>query len=102
MDYESIKKKYSGNITERRTAILLARLKVERLQARIEAAAQEREQYRQKDGEISAHNAQMWRDYTATLNNLSRQMEEAKTALAVAEIGTENLAAINAVLDNKA
>lgn len=57
MTFEEIKAKYAPQVNERRNSVALAKSKIERIDAQILHYTQEREQYRQRNGVITAHNA---------------------------------------------
>lgn len=97
--YEEIKTKYADRTREHRAALSLATSKVERLQAQIDFYTKEREQYRQRDGVISAHNTQKWNAYTLKLQTLDAQLHEAKNALTAAQLGTGGMAALETEID---
>lgn len=97
--YEEIKAKYADSTLKHRAAISLAACKVERLQAQIDFYTGEREQYRQRDGVISAHNSQKWNAYSDKLRTLDAELSEAKNALTAAQIGTDGTAALEAEID---
>lgn len=97
--YEEIKSKYADRTREHRAGVTLAASKVERLQAQIDFYTEEREQYRQRDGVISAHNVQRWNAYTDKLRTLDAQLNEAKNALMTAQIGKGGTAALAAEID---
>ena len=71
---------------------------MERIEAQIAHYTQEREQYRQRNGVITAHNASQWRQLTQKINSLNEKRNEASAELAriqggdaVADAVTTNL-----------
>lgn len=89
--YEEIKTKYAEAVRIRRTRILSAQSKVDRLTAMIEYYTNEREQYRQGVAPISSKTASMWNTLTSTINRLNNQLNEAKMHLSEAQIGEQGV-----------
>lgn len=87
MNYQEIKEKYSAQVQEKKHDLQVAENKIIRIEAQIQAYAQNREQYR---GQINADASQNWQRLSRKIMQLNADLTAAKDELNKIRLGTAN------------
>ena len=99
LNYDQIKAKYADDVAKRNSEIILARSRVERLEAQLTFFSEEQEKYR-NNGTFDAHKVRMFNSYDTKLRELREKLKEAKNKLKNAELGEYGMQVIDKAVEN--